>query len=122
MRQRTAEKPEAVRIEQSDRAGFVEIVITTNVQPLQVVREDGKEATEYESDVSRLTYPAANNLQEYAEANLEVFAELAVAEEKAGEPTQNADKLAALTIENAEMKAAQDDMLIIVTDMIGGVE
>lgn len=100
----------------------MEIVITTNAQPLQVVREDGKEATEYESDVSRLTYPATDNLQEYAEENLEVFAKLAATEEKAGEPTQNADKIAALMIENAEMKAAQDDMLIIVTDMIGGVE
>jgi hypothetical protein len=122
MKQRTAEKPEAVRIEPSAQAGFVEVVTVTNIAALPVTREDGQETTEYESDIYRLTYPVTDNLQEYAETNIAVFVELAKAEENAGQPTQNADKLAALMIENNDLRATQDDILIIITDMIGGAE
>jgi hypothetical protein len=97
------------------------VVVTDNVQPVQVETEDG-ENTEYESEIYRLTYPEADNLQEYAEENKEVFLELAKAEENAGTPTQSADKLAALMIENADLRSTQDDILIIITDMIGGAE
>lgn len=122
MKQRTAEKPEAVRIEPSAQAGFVEVVTVTNIAALPVTREDGQETTEYESDIYRLTYPVTDNLQEYAETNIAVFVELAKAEENAGQSTQNADKLAALMIENNDLRATQDDILIIITDMIGGAE
>ena len=122
MKQRTAEKPEAVRTEPSAQAGFVEVVTVTNIAALPVTREDGQETTEYESDIYRLTYPVTDNLQEYAETNIAVFVELAKAEENAGQPTQNADKLAALMIENNDLRATQDDILIIITDMIGGAE
>lgn len=122
MKQRTAEKPEAVRIEPSAQAGFVEVVTVTNIAALPVTREDGQETTEYESDIYRLTYPVTDNLQEYAETNIAVFVELAKAEENAGQSTQNADKLAALMIENNDLRATQDDILIVITDMIGGAE
>lgn len=100
----------------------MEVVTVTNIAALPVTREDGQETTEYESDIYRLTYPVTDNLQEYAETNIAVFVELAKAEENAGQPTQNADKLAALMIENNDLRATQDDILIIITDMIGGAE
>lgn len=126
MKQRTVEAPQPVRIEPSEQTGFVEIVIT--IGALQVQSDDpetGTTRTEYESDVFRLTYPEPEDktaLQEYARENVGVFAELAAAEENAGQPTQNADKLAALMIDNAELRTTQDDIVLMVTDMIGGVE
>lgn len=122
MKQRTAEKPEGVRIEPSAQAGFVEVVVVTNIFPQPVIHEDGQEATEYESDIYRLTYPATENLQKYAEKHKSVFVELAKAEEAAGQPTQSADKLAALMVENGDLRATQDDILVLITDLIGGVE
>ena len=47
---------------------------------------------------------------------------MAEAEENDGKPTQNADKLVALMIENTELRTTQDDIIIILTDMMGGVE
>lgn len=126
MKQRTVEAPQPVRIEPSEQTGFVEVVITINA--LQVQADDpetGTTRTEYESDVFRLTYQEPEDktaLREYAEENAGVFAELAAAEENAGQPTQNADKLAALMIDNAELRTTQDDIVLMVTDMIGGVE
>lgn len=108
MKQRTAEKPEAVHIEPSTQAGFVEVVTVTNITPSPVMREDGQEATEYESDIYRLTYLETDNLAAYAEAHFDVFVELAKAEETAGKPTPNADKLAALMIENNDLRAMTD--------------
>ena len=125
MRQRTAEQPQPVRIEPCEQEGFVAVVITVNVQPIQTQDAETKEnRTEYESDVYRLTYPEKDTetLREYAKENIEVFAELAEAEENDGKPTQNADKLAALMIENTELRTTQDDIIIILTDMMGGVE
>lgn len=126
MKQRTVEKPEAIRLEPCEQAGFIQIVVTTGVQPLQVDDpENGGERTEYESDAFRLTYPQPDdleNLKEYAEKNIDAFRALACAEELAGTPTQNADKLAALMIENAELRTTQDDIVLMVTDMMGGVE
>lgn len=126
MKQRTVEKPEAIRLEPCEQTGFIQIVVTTGAKPLQVDDpETGSTRTEYESDVYRLTYPepdAPDALKEYAAANVETFATLAAAEENAGAPTQNADKLAGLMIENAELRTTQDDIVLMVTDMMGGVE
>lgn len=125
MRQRTVEKPQQVRIEPCEQKGFIEVVITVNAQPVQAEdMETGERRTEYESDIYRLTYPEKERetLQEYAQENIDVFAELAAAEENDGKPTQNADKLAALMIENTEMRETQDDIIITITDMLGGVE
>lgn len=125
MKQRTVEKPEAIRLEPCEQAGFIQIVVTTGAQPLQVDDPENGERTEYESDVFRLTYPQPDDLEslkEYATKNIDAFRALACAEELAETPTQNADKLAALMIENAELRTMQDDIVLIVTDMMGGVE
>lgn len=125
MRQRTVEQPQPVRIEPCEQEGFVAVVITVNVKQVQETdTEAGENRTAYESDVYRLTYPEKDKetLQEYAQENIEVFAELAAAEENDGKPTQNADKLAELMIENTELRATQDDIIITITDMLGGVE
>lgn len=125
MRQRTAEQPQPVRIEPCEQAGFVEVVITVNVKPVQETdAETGANRTAYESDVYRLTYPEKDRemLQEYARENIEIFAELAAAEENDRKPTQNADKLAELMIENTELRETQDDIIITITDILGGVE
>lgn len=125
MRQRTAEQPQPVRIEPCEQVGFVEVVITVNVKPVQETdAETGANRTAYESDVYRLTYPEKDReiLQEYARENIEIFAELAAAEENDGKPTQNADKLAELMIENTELRETQDDIIITITDILGGVE
>lgn len=108
MRQITTEMPESVRIEPSPLAGFVEVVTVTNINSVSVVREDGQESTEYESDIYRLTYPVTENLLGYAEKYFDVFVELAKAEETAGKPTQNADKLAVLMIENNDLRIIAD--------------
>lgn len=123
MKQRTAEKPEAVRIEPSAQAGFVEVVTVTDIIPVTITREDGQNAKEYESDIYRLTYPATENLLGYAEKHFDVFVELAKAEEIAGKPTQNAEKLAALMIENKSLRAMTDknvadiDYIAMMTDV-----
>lgn len=123
MRQITIEKPDVIRIEPSAQVGFVEIVTVTNITPSQVMREDGQEATEYESDIYRLTYPVTENLLGYAEKHFDVFVELAKAEEIAGKPTQNAEKLAALMIENKSLRAMTDknvadiDYIAMMTDV-----
>lgn len=123
MKQRTAEKPEAVRIEPSAQAGFVEVVTVTDITPVTITREDGQNATEYESDICRLTYPETDNLVAYAETHFDVFVELAKAEENAGQPTQNADKLVALMIENndlriiADKNAADIDYIAMMSDI-----
>lgn len=125
MRQRTAEQPRPVRIEPCEQVGFVEVVITVNVKPVQETdAETGANRTAYESDVYRLTYPEKDReiLQEYARENIEIFAELAAAEENDRKPTQNADKLAELMIENTELRETQDDIIITITDILGGVE
>lgn len=96
--------------------------MVTKIKPVPVNLEDGTIVTEYESEICRLTYPETENLQEYAAEHKEVFADLAMAEEKAGTPTQSADKIAALMIENMDLKETQDDLLILVTDLIGGAE
>lgn len=104
----------------------MEIVVTTGVQAVQTDDpETGGSRTEYESDVYRLTYPEPENadaLQAYAQANLVTFATLAAAEELSGTPTQNADKFVGLMIENAELRETSDDLVLIVTDLMGGVE
>lgn len=123
MRQITTEMPESVRIEPSPLAGFSEVVTVTNINSVSVVREDGQNATEYESDIYRLTYPETDNLAAYAEAHFDVFVELAKAEEIAGKPTQNAEKLAALMIENKSLRAMTDknvadiDYIAMMTDV-----
>lgn len=126
MKQRTVEKPEAIRIEGSELQGFVEMVVITNVQPVKTSDpETAAERTEYESDIARLTYPQPDDeesLRKYAGEHLEVFAQLAAAEEAAETPTQNADKIAALMIENAELRETQDDIVLTITDMMGGAE
>lgn len=125
MKQRTVEKPEAIRLEACEQEGFLQIVVITDVQPVQVSDpETGTERTEYESEAARLTYPDQDDreaLKEYAAGNVEVFAALAKAEEMTGQQTQNADALAALMIENAELRTTQDDIVLMVTDMMGGV-
>lgn len=123
MRQITTEMPESVRIEPSPLVGFVEVVIISNISPLPVIREDEQESTEYESDIYRLTYPVTENLLGYAEKYFDVFVELAKAEEIAGKPTQNAEKLAALMIENKSLRAMADknvadiDYIAMMTDV-----
>lgn len=104
MKQKTIEIPRNVRIEPSAQAGFVEVVTVTGVHSVPVTLEDGQETTEYESDIYRLTYPETDNLAAYAEAHFDVFVELAKAEETAGKPTPNADKLAVLMIENNDLR------------------
>ena len=59
---------------------------------------------------------------EYAKAHVDIFAQLAEAEENRAEPTQNADKLVALMVENAELHETQDDIILTITDIMGGVE
>lgn len=108
MKQRTIDIPAGVRIEPSAQPGFVEVVTVTGVHSVPVTLEDGQETTEYESDIYRLTYPETDNLAAYAEAHFDVFVELAKAEEIAGKPTQNAEKLAALMIENKSLRAMTD--------------
>lgn len=126
MKQRTVEKPEAIRLEPCEQTGFIHVVVIVNIKPLPVIDpENGEERTEYESDVYRLTYPEPDkpdDLKAYAAANIEVFQALAHAEELEGKPTQNADKFAALMIENEELRTTQDDIVLMVTDMMGGVE
>lgn len=123
MKQITIEKPDAIRIEPGAQDGFVEVVIIANISPLPVIREDEQESTEYESDIYRLTYPETDNLAAYAEAHFDVFVELAKAEEIAGNPTQNAEKLAALMIENNDLRAMTDknvadiDYIAMMTDV-----
>lgn len=123
MRQITIEKPDAIRIEPSPLAGFVEVVTVTNINSVSVVREDGQESTEYESDIYRLTHPETDNLAAYAETHFDVFVELAKAEETAGKPTPNAGKLAALMIENndlriiADKNAADIDYIAMMSDV-----
>lgn len=123
MKQKTIEIPRNVRIEPSAQAGFVEVVTVTNINSVSVVREDGQESTEYESDIYRLTYPVTENLLGYAEKHFDVFVELAKAEEIAGKPTQNAEKLAALMIENKSLRAMTDknvadiDYIAMMTDV-----
>lgn len=123
MRQITTEMPESVRIEPSPLGGFVEVVTVTDIIPVTITREDGQNATEYESDIYRLTYPATENLLGYAEKHFDVFVELAKAEETAGKPTQNAEKLAALMIENKSLRAMTDknvadiDYIAMITDV-----
>lgn len=96
------------------------------MQPVQVKdAETGETRTEYESDAFRLTYPEPDEtemLLEYATENIGTFLTLAVTEEKTGIPTQNADKLAGLMIENEELRATQEDIVLLVTDIMGGVE
>lgn len=102
------------------------MVVITNVQPVKTSDpETTEERTEYESEIARLTYPQPDDeesLREYAGEHLEVFAQLAAAEEAAETPTQNADKIAALMIENAELRETQDDIVLTITDMMGGAE
>ena len=123
MKQITIEKPDAIRIEPCAQDGFVEVVIISNISPLPVIREDEQESTEYESEIYRLTYPVTENLLGYAEKHFDVFVELAKAEEIAGKPTQNAEKLAALMIENKSLRAMTDknvadiDYIAMMTDV-----
>lgn len=123
MKQITIEKPDAIRIEPGAQDGFVEVVIISNISPLPVIREDEQESTEYESDIYRLTYPVTENLLGYVEKHFDVFVELAKAEEIAGKPTQNAEKLAALMIENKSLRAmtgknvADIDYIAMMTDV-----
>ena len=123
MKQITIEKPDAIRIEPGAQDGFVEVVIISNISPLPVIREDEQESTEYESDIYRLTYPVTENLLGYAEKHFDVFVELAKAEEIAVKPTQNAEKLAALMIENKSLRAMTDknvadiDYIAMMTDV-----
>lgn len=124
MKQRTAENPEQIRVEASERPGFVEIVVITNAKPVDCNLEAGKH-TEYESNIARLTYPAPEDeeeLIEYAKAHVDIFAQLAETEENRAEPTQNADKLVALMVENAALHETQDDIILTITDIMGGVE
>lgn len=123
MKQITIEIPRNVRIEPSAQAGFVEVVTVTNINSVSVTREDGQETTGYESDIYRLTYPETDNLAVYAETHFDVFVELAKAEETAGKPTPNADKLAVLMIENndlriiADKNAADIDYIAMMSDI-----
>lgn len=125
MKQRTAEKPEAIRLEASEQAGFVEMVVITNAKEIKSIDLEAGERTEYESNIARLTYPAPEDkerLIEYAKAHVDIFAQLAEAEENRAEPTQNADKLVALMVENAALHETQDDIILTITDIMGGVE
>lgn len=125
MKQRTAEKPEAIRLEASEQAGFVEMVVITNAKEIKSTDLEAGERTEYESNIARLTYPAPEDkerLIEYAKAHVDIFAQLAEAEENRVEPTQNADKLVALMVENAALHETQDDIILTITDIMGGVE
>lgn len=87
--------------------------------------EGGGTRTEYDSDVYRLTYPyegMADALRDHVKKYVDVYTELAEAEETAGKQTQSADKIAALMVENTDLRETQDDIIITITDLIGGVE
>ena len=51
-----------------------------------------------------------------------VFLQLAETEEVEGQPLQNVDKLAELMIKNEEMEETQNDLIIMITDIAGGVK
>ena len=125
MKQRTAENPEQIRVEASERPGFVEIVVITDAKPVDGTDLEAGKHTEYESNIARLTYPAPEDearLIEYAKAHVDIFAQLAEAEESRAEPTQNADKIVTLMVENAALHETQDDIILTITDIMGGVE
>ena len=103
----------------------MEVVVVTNAQQVSVDGAETEKHVEYESDIARVTYPEPENetqLIEYATEHIEVFAQLAAAEEIAGTPTQNADKLARLMIENTALHETQDDIILAITDIMGGAE
>lgn len=122
MQQRTKEKPEAVRVEGSEKAGCIELVLTEEVKEVEVIQEDGSTTTCYDSNVYRLTYPYGADGAALAAAHQDIFLQLAETEEVEGQPLQNVDKLAELMIENKEMKETQDDLIVMITDIAGGVK
>lgn len=101
------------------------MVVVTDAQQVDADNMEAGNHVEYESNIARVTYPAPENeaqLMEYATEHIEVFAQLAAAEEITGTPTQNADKLAVLMVENAALHETQDDIILTITDIMGGVE
>lgn len=122
MQQRTTEKPQAVRVEGSEKNGYIELVLTENVKQVETIQEDGTTATCYDSDIYRLTYPDGADGEAMAAEHPNVFLQLAETEEVEGQPLQNVDKLAELMIKNEEMEETQNDLIIMITDIAGGVK
>lgn len=87
-----------------------------------MIQEDGSTTTCYDSNVYRLTYPDGADGAALAAAHQDIFLQLAETEEVEGQPLQNVDKLAELMIENKEMKETQDDLIVMITDIAGGVK